>query len=188
MTNPTYNPGPGPYPTAPQPPPKKKRTGLIVLIVVGVILIALIGSCAAVINAIGNAGDDVSAILEESSSAAPAEEEEASPEEKESAPAEKKEEKEQEPFTIKASKCKRGDYGQIELKVKVTNNTERKMQYWFDIAIEDTDANTVGTGSGFIDNVKPGKTGTASVFAHMTDEEYDGKIKCVIDVTDFGEF
>ena len=187
MSNPTYKPAPGPYP--PAPPPKKKRTGLIVLIVVGVIMIAFIGSCAAVISAFSDAADEAvrseaPVVVEEDQSAAPADEKKDSkPAAKESAPAE-----EEEPYTIKATACKRGDFGMVDIKVKVTNHTDKKMSYIFDIAVEDTDGNVVGTGAGSIDNVRAGKSGTAATFASMTDDEYDGKIKCLIEVTDFTDF
>lgn len=194
MSNPTYNPGPGPAPMVPPPPPKKKRTGLIILIVIGVILIALIGSCAAVIGAMGNAANealksDPPVVVEEDSSEAPAEKKDSKPAEKESAPAE---EKEQEPYTIKATECKRrgGDYsfGMVDIKVKITNHTDKKMTYFFDIAVEDTDGNVVGSGAGSVDNVRAGKSGTASTYVSMDDEDYDGKIKCIIEVTDLNDF
>lgn len=198
MSNPHYGPA---HPQPAAPPPRKKRTGLIVLVIVSALLLTLIGACAAVISSISNAVNGVSAsegpvVVDGDDSEAPAEED--SPKADEPADrnggekkAEKKTEKaEQKPFTIKATKCKRraGGFGMVDIKVKVTNHTDQKMTYLFDISVEDTDGNVVGSGGGSIDNVRPGKSGTAATFVSMTDDEYDGKIKCVIDVTDFSDF
>ena len=95
----------------PPPPPKKKRTGLVVLLVVGILVIGLVGSCAALMSAMSHATNDA----------------------------------------LKAGPA----------------------------------VVVVGTGAGSIDDVRPGKSGTAGTFASMTDDEYDGKIKCIIEVTDF---
>jgi len=195
MSNPTQPQGfpqqpgqgqPGQYPTpgqymAPPPPPKKKRGKWIVLGIIGVVVIIIFGSC--VSSLVNNASAPTpGVVVTESTDDTPTSK---APTKEASKPAVPP--KEAEPYTIKATACERGDYGQVEIKVKVTNNTDEKRTYIFDIAVEDDDGNTVGSGFGSIGNVKAGKTGTASTFASMSDEDYDGKITCVIDVTNFSE-
>lgn len=170
--------GPGMVPP-PAPPKKRKWVKWVILAVVAILIIWGIGSCVSAMNSVVNGPQGVVASPDDEPADKPAEED--------SKPADDKPTEEAEPYTIKATECKRGDYGQVDVKVKVTNNTKQKRTYFFDIAVEDTDGNTVGTGLGSISNVKPGKTGTAAVYASMTDEEYKGKIKCVIDVTNFSD-
>ena len=180
MSNPVpgFSPNPEPYPRQPPPaPPKKSKTWIVVLIIVAVVIIGFVGACGAIMSSVSNSVNTALSDPEVTASA-PA------PKGSSKAPAEKPAE-EAKPYTIKATACKRGSYGQVEISVKVENHTDKKRTYLFDIAVEDTDGNTVGSGFGSIGNVRPGKTGTANTFASMSDDEYDGKIKCVVEVTDF---
>jgi len=160
----------------PPPPPPKKHTGRNVLIVLGVVTLLMIigiGACTSMINtAIQNPTTGVVAGETEEPAASPS----GSAKPKAAA----------KPYTIKAEECKRGDYGQITLKIKVTNNTEQKRNYLFDISVEDTNGDVVGSGFGSVRNVRGGKSGTGDAFV-TAENDYDGKIKCVIEVTSYSE-
>lgn len=164
---------------APPPPKKKKWIKWVVIAAVVALIFWGIGSCfSSVATNLANTPPDT-VVTEGEEPPAPVEE---APEEK----------KEAAPYKVKATECKRrpGEYsmGMIDIKVKITNNSDKKMTYFFDIAVEDTEGNIVGSGAGSVDNVRAGKSGTASVFASMQDEEYEGKIKCIIEVTDLQDF
>lgn len=62
---------PGLPPVAIAPPPKKKRTGLVIaLVIIGVVLIALLGSCVAFLGSVGSAIDQAAPPLATSSATA----------------------------------------------------------------------------------------------------------------------
>jgi hypothetical protein len=158
------------------PPPPKKHTGRNVLIILGVVtLLMIVGivSCTSMIN---------SAIENAPTSGVVAGSEEPEP----TTSGSTKPKAEAKPYTIKAEECKRGDYGQVELKVKITNHTKQKRTYLFDIAVEDPNGDVVGSGFGTVSNVRGGKSGTNDAFVSLEDD-YDGKIKCIIEVTSYSE-
>ena len=160
-------------PYMPPPPPKKRRTGLIVLAIIGGILVLGLGGCLAIAALIGNEIDDPPV----TTTAEPAPASSEPSKEPADEPAAK-------PYTLKITKCARGEYGSFDVVVQITNNTETEATYLFDIGLYDPKDNTVGSGGGSV-SVKPGKSATAETFASLSDPDYKGKVTCEVKVTDF---
>ncbi len=87
-------------------------------------------------------------------------------------------------YKAKVVTCERGEYGDFDVTVKVTNLGDVKTDYWFDIGLYDKKGNTVGSGSGSVE-VKPGKSGTTETFASLSDPDFKGKTVCEVEITDF---
>jgi hypothetical protein len=160
-------------PAAPQrSAPKKSRKWLVALIVVGLVAILFIGGCFAFLASLGDDSPEETEPVATSAPASPKTKATTSP--KDGA----------KPYTLKVTKCARGEFG-FDVGVKIKNNTEETQTFFFDIVLRDEDDNTVGSGYGSVEDVRPGKEGTAGVLASLNDSSFRGKVTCDVKVNDF---
>ena len=177
-----------PYPPAgpppgwtPPPAPKKKNSFVSFVEVIGVIVALFFGVTiiASLATGGGSAPEPAAVIAEPSTrTTAPAAPKSKTP----AAP------KAKDPYTLKVTGCERSENSfldQVEIEIRITNNSDSKATYFFDISVESADGDVVGSGFGSLDNVRPGKSGKASSYASLTDEDYDGALTCIVEVTDF---
>ena len=162
---PAYGPPPG-YPAPPGyvPPPPSSSSGsnvlLWVLVAIGVVVVLVMGSCVALVVAVGSAADEVGRSLEA--------------------------EQADEADDVSEPRCGTDAAGFLTAEADVTNSSSERSNYTIELAFESPDGDQVDTSFAFVSALDPGQSTVVDVQS-LTESPGPGVTCRVVDVERYSD-
>lgn len=79
---------------------------------------------------------------------------------------------------VKVESCAIGEFGTIDMKLAVTNNSSKRSSYFIDVSIDGADGSQIESGLAVVDNLDPGQSTVtdAAIMAEDPGQEFECKI------------